>query len=279
LSASRRWSASPSSGPSPVAKAAFVRTDVEPPMALVTIDRPEALNAIDEIVLIQLDVAFAALDVDPAVRVVIVTGAGDKAFVAGGDIAAMQRMSVAEGERFARHGHDVMLRIERSSKVVVAAINGYALGGGLELALACDIRIASDRAQLGLPETTIGLFPGWGGTQRLLRTVGIGRAKELVFTGRRVGAEEALAVGLVERVVPHGELLASARALGSEIAANSPSAVPQAKKAMNHGAQMSLDQALAMEVEAWLVNFATPNRREGLLSFLEKRRPSYHVSK
>jgi enoyl-CoA hydratase/carnithine racemase len=256
-----------------------VRTDVEPPMALVTIDRPEALNAIDEIVLIQLDVAFAALDVDPAVRVVIVTGAGDKAFVAGGDIAAMQRMSVAEGERFARHGHDVMLRIERSSKVVVAAINGYALGGGLELALACDIRIASDRAQLGLPETTIGLFPGWGGTQRLLRTVGIGRAKELVFTGRRVGAEEALAVGLVERVVPHGELLASARALGSEIAANSPSAVPQAKKAMNHGAQMSLDQALAMEVEAWLVNFATPNRREGLLSFLEKRRPSYHVSK
>jgi enoyl-CoA hydratase len=215
------------------------------------------------------------LDRNERIRVVVVTGAGDKAFVAGGDIAAMYRMDVAAGERFARRGHQVLHAIEHSSKIVIAAINGYALGGGAELALACDVRIASDRAVLGLPETTIGLFPGWGGTQRLLRLVGLGRAKDLIFTGRRITAQEALQLGLVERVVAHDRLLSEARTLAMTIAANSPTALVQAKKALNHGSQMALDQALAMELEAWLVNFASENRREGLLSFLERRKPNF----
>jgi enoyl-CoA hydratase len=253
----------------------FVQVDVEPPVATVTIDRPEALNAIDEATLKQLASAFEGIDADESVRAVVVTGGGEKAFVAGGDIAAMQRMSVGEGERFVRFGHDVLLRIERSRAVVVAAVNGHALGGGTELALACDVRVASERATFGLPETTIGLFPGWGGTQRLLRTVGIGRAKDLVFTGRRIGAEEALRIGLVEYVVPHDELVERARELAQRITANSPAAVAQAKKALNHGAQTSLDQGIAIEIEAWLVNFATQDRLEGLSAFLEKRRPEF----
>ncbi len=253
----------------------YVRVEVDRPFATVTIDRPETLNAIDEITLRQLDEVVAALDADDAIRVVVVTGAGEKAFVAGGDIAAMQRMTVREGERFVRAGHDVLLRIERSRPVVIAAINGHALGGGTELALACDIRVASDRATFGLPETTIGLFPGWGGTQRLLRTVGIGRAKDLVFTGRRIGADEAYRIGLADYVVPHDELLVRVREVGERIVANGPVAVAQAKKALNHGAQTSLDQALAIEIEAWLVNFGTTDRVEGLLAFLEKRPPEF----
>jgi enoyl-CoA hydratase/carnithine racemase len=256
----------------------FVRVEVEHPVALVTIDRPEALNAVDERVLDELSAVYTGPAADDRVRVVIITGSGDKAFVAGGDIAAMQRMTVREGERFARRGQEVLLQIERSRAVVIAAINGYALGGGSELALACDLRIASDRATLGLPETTIGLFPGWGGTQRLLRAVGLGRAKELVFTGRRISAEEALRFGLVEQVVSQDELLAKARELAAQIVANSPVAVAQAKKALNQGAQTALDQALAIELEAWLVNFGTSDRVEGLLAFLEKRKPSFSDS-
>ncbi|HKP19140.1 MAG TPA: enoyl-CoA hydratase-related protein [Gaiellaceae bacterium] len=249
----------------------LVKVEVEHPLALVTIDRPETLNAIDETTLRKLGGAIDAIETDDEIRVVIVTGAGEKAFVAGGDIAAMQRMSVREGERFARLGHEVLLRIERARAVVIAAINGHALGGGTELALACDIRVASERATLGLPETTIGLFPGWGGTQRLLRTVGIGRAKDLVLTGRRIKADEAFRIGLVEYVVPHDELLDRARELAGQIVANGPIAVAQAKKALNQGAQTSLDQGLAIELEAWLVNFGTSDRGEGLLAFLEKR--------
>jgi enoyl-CoA hydratase/carnithine racemase len=256
----------------------FVRLEVEHPVALVTIDRPDALNAVDERVLDELSAVFTGLAADDRVRVVIITGGGDKAFVAGGDIAAMQRMSVREGERFARRGHEVLLQIERSRAVVIAAVNGYALGGGGELALACDLRIASERAILGLPETTIGLFPGWGGTQRLLRAVGLGRAKELIFTGRRISAEEALRIGLVEQVVPHDELLTKAREVAAQIVGNSPIAVAQAKKALNQGAQTALDQALAIELEAWLVNFGTSDRVEGLLAFLEKRKPNFSDS-
>ncbi len=252
----------------------FVRVEVDPPLADVVLDRPEALNAIDEQVLGELEAAFDRLESDASVRVVVLTGTG-KAFVAGGDIAAMQRMTVPEGERFVRRGHDLLLRIERSRLVVIAAVNGYALGGGTELALACDLRIASERATFGLPETKIGLFPGWGGTQRLLRLVGLGAAKDLVLTGRRIDAAEALRLRLVERVVPDDELAASARELAATIAANGPVAVRQAKKALNQGASMALDQAIAMEIEAWLVNFGTDDRVEGLLAFLEKREPRF----
>jgi enoyl-CoA hydratase len=259
------------------ATAEFVRVEVEPPFADLVLDRADALNAIDERVLGELEDAFERLEADESVRVVVITGAG-KAFVAGGDIAAMQRMTVPEGERFVRRGHDLLLRIERSRLVVIAALNGYALGGGTELALACDLRVASERATLGLPETTIGLFPGWGGTQRLLRLVGLGAAKDLVFTGRRIDAAEALRLRLVERVVPHDELGAAARELAAAIAGNGPVAVSQAKKALNQGANMALDQAIAMEIEAWLVNFGTADRVEGLLAFLEKRKPRFSGS-
>ncbi|WP_126426312.1 enoyl-CoA hydratase/isomerase family protein [Brevibacillus marinus] len=243
--------------------------------ATITIDRPETRNAINEAVLEELEQVFALVEADEHIRVVIVTGGGEKAFVAGGDIAAMQRMSVLEGEKFVYQGQRVLSRIENCSKVVIAAINGYALGGGMELALACDIRIASEKAVLGLPETCIGLYPGWGGTQRLVRLVGKGVAKELVFTGERLSAQEAKELGIVNKVVRHEELIEQCEQLAAKILANSPIAVMQAKKAINQGSEISLDQALVLEAEAWLVNFSTADRVEGLRAFLEKRKPQY----
>lgn len=253
----------------------YVRVTDEGAVKVVTIDRPEVLNAIDEAVLEELWTTWDALDADPETRVIILTGAGEKAFVAGGDIGAMYRLSPMEAERFVYAGHRVLNRIERSRQVVIAAVNGYALGGGTELALACDIRVAAAHAVFGLPEVTIGLFPGWGGTQRLARLVGEGRAKELVLTGERISAEEAYRIGLVNRVVPGSELMDACRQLAAKILAASPIGVRQAKKAIHEGLQVSLDQGLAIEAEAWLVNFATEDRREGLGAFLEKRKPQF----
>jgi enoyl-CoA hydratase/carnithine racemase len=187
----------------------------------------------------------------------------------------MKRMSVLEGEKFVYRGQRVLSQIENCSKVVIAAINGYALGGGMELAMACDIRIASEKAKLGLPETCIGLYPGWGGTQRLVRLVGKGIAKELVFTGCHLSAEEAKELGIVNKVVKHENLMNHCYQLAEKILANSPIAVMQAKKAINQGSEISLDQGLVLEAEAWLVNFSTEDRVEGLTAFLEKRKPQY----
>jgi enoyl-CoA hydratase/carnithine racemase len=244
-------------------------------LAVITINRPDALNAIDNAVLAEIKQVFAALDEDASVGVVIFTGAGEKAFVAGGDVALMSRMSLPEARQFVYGGQAVLLGIERSSKVTIAAINGYALGGGTELALACDIRLAAESAQLGLPETSLGLLPGWGGTQRMARLLGAGLAKELIFTARRVTAEEALRIGLVNRVVPRAALLAEARAMAHQILKNSPIAVQQAKRAINQGLQTSLDQGLALEAEAWLVLYATHDRKEGTTAFVEKRPPQF----
>lgn len=241
----------------------------------ITVNRPEKLNAIDELTATELLDAFRRLDARDQVRVVILTGAGDKAFVAGGDIAAMSRMTLQEGEKFVYLGHELTKTMERSNKVVIAAVNGYALGGGTEVAMACDIRIASERALFGLPEVTVGLFPGWGGTQRLGRLIGKGRAKELIFTGERLSAEEAYRLGLVNKVVPHNQLLDSARQLAERILGNSQIAIRQAKKALNEGLEVSQDQGLAIEAEAWLVNFATHDRVEGLRAFVEKRKPEW----
>lgn len=253
----------------------YVKTEIMDGIAIVTIDRQEALNAIDENVLDELDVTFSKIEQDHSIRVVIITGGGDKAFVAGGDIAAMRRMSLLEGEKFVYRGQSVLSKIEDSNKVVIAAINGYALGGGTELALACDLRIASEKAQLGLPEVTIGLYPGWGGTQRLVRLVGKGLAKELVFTGERISAQTAKEMGLVNRVVKHEELMDESIKFARKILANSPIAVFQSKKAINQGSEISQSNALALEAEAWLVNFSTEDRVEGLSAFLEKRKPDY----
>jgi enoyl-CoA hydratase/carnithine racemase len=249
-----------------------------PQVAQVTIARPEQLNAIDRAVLDELRQLVDELEQDHELMVVILTGAGEKAFVAGGDVAYMAAMSMPEARRFVYAGQEVLLRLERSTKVSIAAINGYALGGGLELALACDIRLAAEGAQLGLPETSLGLLPGWGGTQRLARLLGPGLAKELIFTGRRVGAEEALQIGLVNRVIPRERLLSEAHELARSIARNSPIAVQQAKRAINQGLQTSLDQGLVIEAEAWLVLFGTHDRQEGTRAFVEKR-PAHFTGK
>jgi enoyl-CoA hydratase/carnithine racemase len=253
----------------------YIKYESELGIATIIINRPETLNAINEAVLEELEQAFDRVEQDQQVHVVILTGGGDKAFVAGGDIAAMRQMNVLEGEKFVYRGQQLLSKIENCRKVVIAAINGYAFGGGMEIAMACDIRIASDKAKLGLPEVCIGLYPGWGGTQRLVRLVGKGIAKELIFTGDRISAEEAKQLGIVNKVVKHEELIEHCHRLSEKILANSPIAVMQAKKAINQGSEISLDQGLALEAEAWLVNFSTEDRVEGLTAFLEKRKPMY----
>lgn len=245
-----------------------------PATALVTFDRPGALNAIDADALEGLARALDRLEADDTARVVVLTGAG-RAFVGGGDIAHMAALGPHEGERFVYRGQALLRRLERLPKVTVAAINGFALGGGLEIALACDLRVAAESAHLGLPEVTVGVIPGWGGTQRLARLVGRGVAKDLVLTGRRVAAAEALALGVVNRVVPGAALLDACRELAATIAGNSFVAVRQAKKALDEGADLGLDQGLVVEAEAWLVNFCSTDRVEGLRAFLEKRPPAY----
>lgn len=244
-------------------------------IATVTVNRPEKLNAIDEATASELLVAFRELENDESVQVIILTGAGDRAFIAGGDIAAMSKMNMQEGERFVYLGHRLTHAIEHNRNVVIAAVNGYALGGGTELALACDLRLASEKAQFGLPEVSVGLFPGWGGTQRLGRLVGKGRAKELVFTGDRIDAAKAEAIGLVNRVVAPEKLMAESRAMAKQILRNSMVAVRQAKKVLNEGLEASLDQGLVIEAEAWLVNFSAADRVEGLTAFVEKRQPQW----
>lgn len=253
----------------------YIRIARDEGLALVTIDRPDHLNAIDRVVLGEISHALVELEEDSTIGVIIFTGAGEKAFVAGGDVAYMSRMSMPEARQFVYEGQAVLLRLERSRKVTIAAINGYALGGGTELALACDIRLAADTAQLGLPETSLGLLPGWGGTQRLGRLLGAGMAKELIFMARKVKADEALRIGLVNRVVPKADLLDEARNMARQIVKNSPIAVQQSKQAINQGLQVSIDQGLAIEAEAWLVLFATHDRKEGTTAFVEKRSPRF----
>ena len=247
----------------------------ESPLAYVTVNRPQVLNAINADVVRELSRIFADLEQDPETKVVILTGGGKKAFIAGGDIAAMAVLDLQEGERFVYDGQAMISRIDNSSKVVIAMINGYALGGGLEIALGCDLRVASTNARLGFPEVRLGLFPAWGGTQRLARLVGRGIAKELIFTGRQITAEEALQLGIVNRVVPPEGLEEACGNLGREIAANSMLAVRQAKKCLNRGPEMPLGEALSYEAEAWLANLTTAERQEGLRAFLEKRPPSF----
>jgi len=252
-----------------------VAVQIDGAVATVTVNRPEVLNAIDGALLAELEMAFATLEADEAVRVVILTGAGDRAFIAGGDIAAMRAMTVAEGQRFVYRGQAFTRHLETSRCVIIAAVNGYALGGGTEIALACDIRLAAARAQFGLPEVTLGIFPGWGGTQRLPRLVGKGIATELITTGARIDAQAAHRIGLVNHVVPDGELLPRAHEMAVRITANGPLAVRQAKLAIRAGLEIPLEQALILEAEAWLVNFATADRVEGLTAFLERRRPVF----
>ncbi len=244
-------------------------------VAEVVVNRPAKLNALNAATVGELAACFGALGADPAVRVVILTGAGEKAFVAGADIGELARLSGHECERLAERGQALMWRIENLGKPVLAAVNGFALGGGCELALACTFRYASTNARLGLPELTLGLIPGYGGTQRLPRLIGRGMALEMILTGEPLTATEALSAGLVNRVVPQEELLPAVRQTAARIAARSAVAVRLALKAVTEGAASSLDAACRLEAALFGVAGGTADAREGCAAFLEKRPPKF----
>ncbi|MDP4088838.1 MAG: short-chain-enoyl-CoA hydratase [Bacillota bacterium] len=244
-------------------------------IAVVTINRPKALNALNSDTLKELDYIAAELEKDDDVYAVILTGAGDKAFVAGADITEMKDLNTMEGRKFSILGNKVFRRLENLDKPVIAAINGFALGGGCELSLACDIRLASDRAKFGQPEVGLGITPGFGGTQRLARLVGTGIAKELIYTGKIIKADEALRIGLVNRVVEADKLMEEARALANTIAAQAPIAVKLCKEAINRGIQCDTDTALMYEAEVFGECFSTEDQKEGMSAFVEKRDKSF----
>lgn len=243
-------------------------------ICIVTVNREKALNALNGEVLDDLELAFDSIEKDDAVRVVILTGAG-RSFVAGADIAQMAPMSAAEGYQWAKKAMDIFFKIERNAKPVIAAINGFCLGGGSELALACDIRIASSKAKIGQPETGLGITPGFGGTQRLIRTVGSGMAKEIIYTAEMIKADEALRIGFVNHVYEPEKLMEEAINLASKIAKNSASAVQYAKSAINYGVQADIDTAMEIERAEFGLCFATHDQEEGMKAFLEKRSPEF----
>ncbi|MGA3307037.1 MAG: enoyl-CoA hydratase-related protein [Xanthobacteraceae bacterium] len=245
-------------------------------IAVLTINRPQALNALDVPTLLELEAAFEQLERDDDVRVIIFTGAGDRAFVAGGDIADLNsRNGLAHYREFAEVVHRVFRRIEICDKPTIAAVNGYALGGGTELILATDIRILADTARLGLPEITLGLFPGAGGTQRIIRQVPPCRAKEIMFTGEQISAAEAVAIGLANKVVPKESVLTEARGLAAKIAAKSPLVLKLLKRTLINGADMPLSAALPYEQSMIGLVLDTSDAHEGCTAFLEKRLPTF----
>ena len=249
----------------------FVKYEPKGDVAYLVIDRPEALNALNAQVLADLDAALDNIDLD-LIRCVIVRGAGEKSFVAGADIAQMKDLDPAGGEAFGKQGNDVFLKLESFPIPVIAAVGGYALGGGCELAMACDFRICSDTAVFGQPEVGLGITPGFGGTQRLARIVGPGMAKQMIYTARNIKADEALRIGLVNAVYPASELYAAAEKLASTIAANAPIAVRACKKAINEGAALPIDKAVVCEEKAFGSCFQTGDQQEGMGAFLEKRK-------
>jgi enoyl-CoA hydratase len=249
-----------------------ILTDVADGIGIITINRPNVLNALDIPTLLGLETAFGEFETDAGACVIILTGAGEKAFVAGGDIADLKsRQGLQHYQEFAEVVHRVFRRIEACDKPTIAAVNGYALGGGTELILATDIRILAVTARLGLPEITLGLFPGAGGTQRIIRQMSPCRAKEIMFTGEHVSAEEAVAIGLANRVVPRAEVMATAKAVAAKIAAKSPLVLKLLKRTLRHGSEMPLSAALAYEQAMIGLVLDTEDSKEGCGAFLEKR--------
>ncbi len=242
----------------------------------VTINRPDKLNALNAATLDALDAAFADAAADHSVRVVVLTGAGPKAFVAGADIAEMNRLSPVQGRDFSLRGTRMMRRVEKLNKPVIAMINGFALGGGLELAMCCHLRIAADSAKLGHPEINLGLIPGFGGSQRLLRLCGRAATLELCLTGAPISAERALQLGIVNRVVPAAELEAEATKLATQLANAAPLALRGMIDCVNVGSECGIEEGLEYESAQFGLMFATDDMREGTGAFLDKRKPGFH---
>ena len=240
-------------------------------LATVTINRPKALNALNSETLNDLNTAIDDLENDSNIYCVILTGAGEKSFVAGADIAEMKDLDAKAGEEFGLLGNKVFRRLENLNKPVIAAVSGFALGGGCELAMSCDIRIASEKAKFGQPEAGLGITPGFGGTQRLPRLVGAGKAKELIYTCAMVKADEALRIGLVNKVVPLENLMDEAKKMAAAIIANAPIAVRTCKDAINRGLQVDIDNAIKIEAEDFGSCFNSEDQKEGMTAFLERR--------
>ena len=256
----------------------FVTYEAEGQIGLITISRPKALNALNSAVLGELDEVLDAVDLEE-IRALILTGAGEKSFVAGADIAEMSSLTKAVGEAFGKKGNDVFRKLEKFPIPVIAAVNGFALGGGCEIAMSCDIRICSENAMFGQPEVGLGITPGFGGTQRLARLIGAGMAKEMIYAARNISAEEAYRIGLVNKVYPQEELMPAARKLAASIARNAPIAVRNSKKAIDEGLQIDIDQAIVIEEKLFGDCFETADQKEGMSAFLERRKEKSFINK
>ena len=244
-------------------------------IAYITVNRPKVLNALNRATMAELRAAFEDAKDDAGVRVVILTGSGEKAFIAGADIKELNQLSPVEAKEYTHRGQAVFDLIENLGKPTIACINGFALGGGCELAMACTIRLASENAKLGQPEVKLGIIPGYGGTQRLPRLVGKGMAMQLNLTGEMISAQEALRIGLVNEVTAPADLIARAEALAQKIAANAPLAIKYCMEAVNKGLDMTLSEGLFLEATLFAVSCATEDKKEGTSAFLEKRAPNF----
>lgn len=249
----------------------FINYDVDGQIAIITINRPKALNALNSEVLKELDATIDAVDLD-AIRCLIITGAGEKSFVAGADIGEMSTLTKAEGEAFGKIGNDVFRKIETLPIPVIAAVNGFALGGGCEIAMSCDIRLCADNAIFGQPEVGLGITPGFGGTQRLARIVGVGKAKEMIYTAFNIKADEAYRIGLVNAVYTQEELLPAAKKMAAKIASNAPIAVRACKKAINDGLDAAMDDAIVIEEKLFGSCFESEDQKNGMSAFLNKQK-------
>jgi enoyl-CoA hydratase len=247
----------------------------EGPVGILKLNRPQALNALNSQVASELSAVMDEIEKEATLKVLIITGAGEKAFIAGADILEMEKLSTTEARAFGNRLRIAVDKIANLSKPVIAAINGFALGGGCELAMACDIRVASEKARLGQPETGLGIIPGSGGTQRLPRLVGPSKAKQLIFTAEMIDAKTALEIGLVDKVVPPDQLMVEAKKLAAAIASKPKVALSLAKSAINRGLDMDLGNGLSYEIECFAECFATRDQKEGMRAFSEKRKPDY----
>ena len=252
--------------------------EVEEGIATITFNRPKALNALNGALLAELSSALDVIGADEDIRVLVLTGAGDKSFVAGADISELATFDSLKAKSFARSGHNVINKLQHLPIPVVAAVNGFALGGGTEIAIACDFIYASENAKFGQPEINLGVIPGFGGTQRLPRLIGTGMAKELIFTGKMISAEEALQLGLVNKVVPQDKLMEEVMKIAGIIASKGKVSLREAKQAVNKGMNVDLATGCSIEIDAFALCYASPDAKEGTSAFLEKRKAEFKGS-